>query len=91
MFDKVVSKGLVIHGATDTQIHPTKSLTFSVPVSSEMAPTFKLVAMIVNPIGELVADSVTIPVKSFNRYKVIKSDDFTLNIDFVSFELDFFR
>jgi hypothetical protein len=37
-----------------------------------MAPTFKLVAMIVSPVGELVADSVTIPVQSFNRYKVTK-------------------
>nr|CAH0098524.1 unnamed protein product [Daphnia galeata] len=56
----VVSKGLVIHGATETHPHPTKLVTFSVPVSSEMAPTFKLVAMVVSPIGELVADSVTI-------------------------------
>ena len=66
----MVSKGLVIHGATETHPHPTKLVTFSVPVSSEMAPTFKLVAMVVSPVGELVADSVTIPVKSFNRYNV---------------------
>ncbi|XP_046648840.1 CD109 antigen-like [Daphnia pulicaria] len=66
----VVSKGLMIHGATETHPHPTKLVTFSVPVSSEMAPTFKLVAMIVSPVGELVADSVTIPVQSFNRYKM---------------------
>ena len=66
----MISKGLVIHGATETHPHPTKLVTFSVPVSSEMAPTFKLVAMIVSPVGELVADSVTIPVQSFNRYKV---------------------
>jgi hypothetical protein len=62
----------MIHGATETHPHPTKLVTFSVPVSSEMAPTFKLVAMIVSPVGELVADSVTIPVQSFNRYKVTK-------------------
>jgi hypothetical protein len=67
---QVVSKGLVIHGSTETHPHPTKLVTFSVPVSSEMAPTFKLVAMVVSPVGELVADSVTIPVKSFNRYNV---------------------
>lgn len=66
----MVSKGLIIYGATEVQPHPRKSLTFSVPVSGEMAPTFKLVAMIVNPVGELVTDSVTIPVQSFNRYKV---------------------
>jgi CD109 antigen len=66
----VVSKGLVIHGATETHPHPAKLVTFSVPVSSEMAPTFRLVAMVVNPVGELMADSVTIPVQSFNRYKV---------------------
>nr|CAH0103527.1 unnamed protein product [Daphnia galeata] len=62
----VVSKGLVIHGSTETHPHPTKLVTFSIPVSSEMAPTFKLVAMVVSPVGELVADSVTIPVQSFN-------------------------
>lgn len=67
---KVVSKGLVVHGATETHPHGTKLVTFSVPVSTEMAPTFKLVAMVVNPIGDLVADSVTIPVQCINRYKV---------------------
>lgn len=35
-----------------------------------MAPTFKLVASVVSPLGELVADSVTIPVASINRYKM---------------------
>uniref|UniRef100_A0A0P4XT60 Macroglobulin complement-related protein n=1 Tax=Daphnia magna TaxID=35525 RepID=A0A0P4XT60_9CRUS len=66
----VVSKGLVVYGATGSHPHPTKLLTFSVPVSSEMAPTFKLVAMVVSPAGELLADSVTIPVHSFNRFTV---------------------
>uniref|UniRef100_A0A0P5QML6 Macroglobulin complement-related protein n=1 Tax=Daphnia magna TaxID=35525 RepID=A0A0P5QML6_9CRUS len=66
----VVSKGLVVYGATESHPHPTKLLTFSVPVSSEMAPTFKLVAMVVSPAGELLADSVTIPVHSFNRFTV---------------------
>lgn len=35
-----------------------------------MAPTFKLVASVVSPLGELIADSVTIPVASINRYKM---------------------
>ena len=67
---QIISTGLVIHGVTESHPHPTKLLTFSVPISTEMAPTFKLVAMIVNPLGELVADSVTVPVKCFHRYKV---------------------
>ena len=62
----------MVHGATESHSHNTKLVTFSVPVSTEMAPTFKLVAMIVSPLGDLVADSVTIPVHSINRYKVIK-------------------
>ena len=52
-FWQVVSKGVVIHEATEAHPHPTKFQgTFSVPVSSEMAPTFKLVAMVVSPVGE---------------------------------------
>ncbi|XP_059351436.1 CD109 antigen-like [Daphnia carinata] len=66
----VVSKGLVIYGGTESHPHPTKLLTFSIPVSCDMAPTFKLIAMVVTPTGELLADSITIPVESFNRYKV---------------------
>ncbi len=37
----------------------------------DMAPTFKLLVTIVNPMGELVADSVTVPVRSINRYQVV--------------------
>uniref|UniRef100_A0A0P5Q059 Macroglobulin complement-related protein n=1 Tax=Daphnia magna TaxID=35525 RepID=A0A0P5Q059_9CRUS len=65
----ISSKGLLVHGATENLEHSTKLLTFSVPVSTDMAPTFKLVAMIVSPLGDLVADSVTIPVRCINRYK----------------------
>lgn len=66
----MVSKGLVIYGGTESHPHPTKLLTFSIPVSGEMAPSFKLIVMVVTPTGELLADSITIPVQSFNRYKV---------------------
>ena len=68
---KVISKGAIIHGSQQDHGHPTKSLTFSVPVSMDMAPTFKLLVTIVNPMGELVADSVTVPVRSINRYQVV--------------------
>lgn len=61
---------MVVHGAMDNVEYSTKLVTFSVPISTEMAPTFKLVAMIVSPLGHLVADSVTIPVRCINRYKV---------------------
>ena len=67
---QVISKGVVIHGAQRNLLHATKSFTFSLPVATDMAPTFKLIVMVINPINELVADSVTIPVKSMNRYKV---------------------
>lgn len=66
----MISKGLVIHGATVANPHATRLVTFAVPISTEMAPTFKLVASLVSPLGELVADSVTIPVASINRYKM---------------------
>lgn len=67
---QVTSKGLVVYGTTESTDHPTKSVTFSVSVSTEMAPSFKVVAMVTSPTGELVADSVTIPVQSVNRYKM---------------------
>ena len=35
-----------------------------------MAPTLKLVASILSPAGELIADSVTVPVVGLNRYKM---------------------
>lgn len=35
-----------------------------------MAPTFKLVATIISPHGQLITDCVTIAVNSLNRYKV---------------------
>ncbi len=50
--------------------HASRSTTFAVTVSDEMVPTFKVVAMVVTPTGDLIADSVTIPVLSLNRYKV---------------------
>lgn len=68
---QISSKGVVVQGVQRVHHHPTKSLTFSVPVSTEMAPTFKLVAMVLCPSGELIADSVTVPVQSINRYKVL--------------------
>ena len=66
----VVSKGLLVHGEQQTRPHDVRQATFSVPVSTEMAPTFKLVATILSPQGELIGDSVTVPVHSFNRYKM---------------------
>ena len=66
----IVSKGLVIHGEQlMTNQQATRLLTFAVPVAVEMAPSFKLVATILSPNGQLVADSITVPVNSFNRYK----------------------
>lgn len=67
---QVISKGMVIHGDQQNSDYSIKSTTFAVPVATEMAPTFKLVVMVINPLNELVADSVTIPVRSINRYKV---------------------
>ena len=67
---QIISKGMVIHGDQQNSDHSIKSTTFAVPVATEMAPTFKLVIMVINPLNELVADSVTVPVRSINRYKV---------------------
>ena len=61
---------MVIHGSQNNLLHAKKSFTFSVPVATDMAPSFKLVVMVISPLSELIADSVTIPVQTMNRYKV---------------------
>ena len=67
----IISKGAMVHSSQEMLTHATKMTTFAVPISNEMVPTFKVVAMLTNPLGDLIADSVTIPVQSLNRYKVI--------------------
>ena len=69
MNDKFISKGVIIYGSHQDHAHPTKSITIS--VSMDMGPTFKLLITVSNPFGELVADSVTVSVRSsINRYKL---------------------
>ena len=44
--------------------------TTSVPVSAQMAPSFRLVVYHVTDAGELVTDSVQVPVEGINRGRV---------------------
>ncbi|XP_043206412.1 CD109 antigen-like [Amphibalanus amphitrite] len=65
----VVSKNLVIHGdrvPVRDSGGPTVTTT-SVPVSAEMAPSFRLVVYHVTDAGEVVTDSVQVPVEGINR------------------------
>ena len=72
----MVSKNLVIHGdrvPVEDSSGPTVTTT-SVPVSAEMAPSFRLVVYHVTEAGELVTDSVQVPVEGINRGRVSHVD-----------------
>ncbi|XP_037085494.1 complement C3-like [Pollicipes pollicipes] len=65
----VLSKNLVIHGdrvpVEDTS-GPTMK-TLSLPVSAEMAPSFRILVYHVTDDGEVVTDSIQVPVEGINR------------------------
>lgn len=44
--------------------------TISVPVSTEMAPSFTILVYFMTQEHEIIADSVTVPVDSISRHKV---------------------
>jgi len=48
------------------------TITFALPIDSNMAPGFRLLVYHVTPNSELVADSVFVPVIGFNGYEVIQ-------------------
>lgn len=70
---QILSKGVVVYNAQEVCTKYSKMVTFTVPISVDMIPSFKVVVSIVSPTGDLIADSVTIPVESINRYKVYTS------------------
>ena len=67
-----MSKNLVIHGdrVPVKDAGGSTVTTTSVPVSAEMAPSFRLVVYHVTDAGELVTDSVQVPVEGINRGRV---------------------
>jgi len=68
---QVVSKGIIVQHGTQI-LDSTWDLpkTFSVPISSEMAPGFRVLVYLSTPGGEIVSDSVFTPVDHINRHKI---------------------
>ncbi|KAK7017961.1 hypothetical protein SK128_001867 [Halocaridina rubra] len=65
----ILSKGILVHAATEV----TKGddvVTFSVPVSMEMAPRFTFLVYVISHQREVIADFMSVPVKSFNNMKI---------------------
>ena len=65
-----MSKGAIVYSTHHTLVHASRATNFAVTISNEMVPTFKLVVMVTSPFGDVIADSVTVPVQSVNRFKV---------------------
>lgn len=64
-----MSKDLLLL-AEKVPAEPAGATTISVPVSPEMSPAFRLVVVAVTRQGELVVDTVWVPVEGLSMHKV---------------------
>ncbi|GFX67473.1 macroglobulin complement-related [Trichonephila clavipes] len=68
----VVAKGIIVQSGTEKVYGMLHSITtFSVPVSPEMAPVFHIVVYHITSDGEVLTDSVILPVDAINKHKFI--------------------
>ena len=59
-----MSKGLLLYANQETMTQTGRTVhTLSLPVSSEMAPTFKVLVYHVTEDGEVLSDAITLPVE----------------------------
>lgn len=63
-----MSKGLILQDGTERFENPTLSFTFSVPISPEMTPGFRVLVYYVTQRGEILSDSTFVPVNRFSRH-----------------------
>ncbi|XP_043245415.1 CD109 antigen-like [Amphibalanus amphitrite] len=74
----VMSKGLLLYANQETMTQTGRTVhTLSLPVSSEMAPTFKVLVYHVTEDGEVLSDAITLPVEGIGSGAV----DLKLNQD----------
>jgi hypothetical protein len=67
----VVSKGNILVTGQELASGMLRSVTtFSVSLSAEMAPSCKVIVYHVSQDGEIIADSVSLPIKGINRAKL---------------------
>lgn len=70
-FLQVTSKGIVLQSGTETALGIVQTITtFSIPVSAEMAPALHAVVYHVTTEGEVLSDSIILPVDAINQKKV---------------------
>ena len=76
----MTSKGLLLY-ANQEYMDPTGGTvhTLSLPVSSEMAPTFKVLVYHVTEDGEVLSDAITLPVEGIGSRTVRRSRDAICN------------
>ncbi|KAL7646788.1 UNVERIFIED_CONTAM: hypothetical protein RMT77_002043 [Armadillidium vulgare] len=81
----VMAKNMILYAARENIDSSSQASvkTISIPVSSEMAPSFTIVVYYMTQENEIISDSLTVPVDSISRHKVrlhINMDkDHTLN------------
>ncbi|GFT53743.1 CD109 antigen [Nephila pilipes] len=68
----VVAKGIIVQSGTERVYGMLHSITtFSVPVSPEMAPVFHMVVYHITTDGEVLTDSVILPVDAINKHRFV--------------------
>ncbi|KAB7502079.1 Antigen [Armadillidium nasatum] len=83
--EKVMAKNMILYASRENIDSSSQASvkTISIPVSSEMAPSFTIVVYYMTQENEIISDSLTVPVDSISRHKVrlhINMDkDHTLN------------
>ena len=67
----MTSKGLLLYASQEQLRPPGVSVhTLSLPVSAQMAPTFKVLVYHVTDDGELLSDAITLPVDGIGSRNV---------------------
>lgn len=69
---QVTSKGIIVQSGTENALGTIHTITtFSIPVSPEMAPALHTLVYHVTSDGEVLADSIIIPVDAINQHSVM--------------------
>lgn len=72
-FLQIMSKEMILLTGKEVLDHSTQAniKTMSVPVSSEMAPSFTMVVYHFAKNDEIISDAITIPVDNISQHKVL--------------------
>ncbi|XP_063601843.1 CD109 antigen-like [Penaeus indicus] len=68
----IMAKEMILYAAKEVLERTSRASvkTVSVPVSSEMAPAFKIIVYTTTPNHDIISDSLTMPVDGISRHKV---------------------